>query len=327
MPDLAEKLRLYVSETLHQPLRLSPWLEEQNMPVVLRHQYDFLEGSIFSRKLLFLLSKDQPTPSTVAKHQQMLHEYTHCELVVVSEHATSAWRSRMIERGIQFVVPSSQLYLPTLGIALRERFKSPGPRRDRLIPSAQVVFLHALLNTDNEPSTPTEISMKLGYSPMSIGRALDQLEEFGLVKGWRSGRERFFRINDDRRSIWEKALLHLSTPVEKVVQIEIRGSRADFDPLAAGLTALSDLSMLAPPRMPVHAAARPEYRNALEGGELIVMDPLEDAGELLELWSYSPRLLSDGPRVDPLSLYLSLRDERDERIQSALENLLEGLPW
>ncbi|MEI8121955.1 MAG: hypothetical protein WCI20_07870 [bacterium] len=42
---------------------------------------------------------------------------------------------------------------------------------------------------------------------------------------------------------------------------------------------------------------------------------------------YRPEILSDGPTVDRLSLYLSLREEHDERVQSALKELLESVRW
>ena len=45
------------------------------------------------------------------------------------------------------------------------------------------------------------------------------------------------------------------------------------------------------------------------------------------MWNYPPRLLGDGNAVDQISLYLSLRDDTDERIQQALEELLEEIRW
>ena len=53
----------------------------------------------------------------------------------------------------------------------------------------------------------------------------------------------------------------------------------------------------------------------------------EDARARVECWTYDPHLLSDGPAVDPLSLYLSLRGTHDERVEKALAGLLEDMPW
>jgi len=47
----------------------------------------------------------------------------------------------------------------------------------------------------------------------------------------------------------------------------------------------------------------------------------------LEAWNYNPVQLIQADRVDPLSLYLSLQDSPEERIQQQFERLLEKVPW
>ena len=53
----------------------------------------------------------------------------------------------------------------------------------------------------------------------------------------------------------------------------------------------------------------------------------EDANARIETWTYAPALLADGKGVDPLSLFLSLRDDPDERVQAALAAMMEGFTW
>jgi len=323
-----ENLKRYLSETLHEHLTLHDWTGEQALPMLLRHEYTFQEGDLAHTRLLFLFAKEEPTPATVAKHRQMLREYTQRPLVVVADRATSAWRSRMIERGIPFVVPGNQLYLPTLGIDLREWFRPPSKGLHRLSPSAQVVFLWALQHDAELMSNASDISRRLSYSAMTVSRALDQLEEFDLVHVSRSGRERFFQIGDDRRRVWDQAQPMLSSPVKEQVWIGLE--RADVPPrqaVLAGLTALSAMSMIVQPHVPVLAMNRSIFRELLQEQGARKTDAEEDANALVQIWSYSPRLLSPGEYVDPLSLYLSLRDDQDERVQSALEKMMEGFAW
>jgi len=50
----------------------------------------------------------------------------------------------------------------------------------------------------------------------------------------------------------------------------------------------------------------------------------------IEIWKYASdiccgTLRSKGKYPEPLSLYLSLRDTKDERVQGALDELLEGI--
>lgn len=58
--------------------------------------------------------------------------------------------------------------------------------------------------------------------------------------------------------------------------------------------------------------------------ELLTVD---EADLEVEVWTYKPSLLSEGPAVDQLSLYLSLRDDTDERVQSALDEMMRGVTW
>ena len=45
----------------------------------------------------------------------------------------------------------------------------------------------------------------------------------------------------------------------------------------------------------------------------------------VELWRYDPRKLSTGSCVDRLSLILALSDEKDERIEEAVEIIMKNL--
>ena len=47
----------------------------------------------------------------------------------------------------------------------------------------------------------------------------------------------------------------------------------------------------------------------------------------LEIWRYDPAMFATDGIVDPFSLYLSLKDSKDERIQIALEEMMEKLAW
>jgi len=51
-----------------------------------------------------------------------------------------------------------------------------------------------------------------------------------------------------------------------------------------------------------------------------------EADIVLQLWRYRPDVLGDGA-IDPLSLALSLMGESDERVQMAIDEMLEELQW
>ena len=47
----------------------------------------------------------------------------------------------------------------------------------------------------------------------------------------------------------------------------------------------------------------------------------------IEIWKYNPALLSKGEQVDRLSLYLSLKDSDDERVQKECDTLIDEMKW
>lgn len=53
----------------------------------------------------------------------------------------------------------------------------------------------------------------------------------------------------------------------------------------------------------------------------------EPGGFEIELWKYAPAQFAKERIVDRLSLYLSLKDNTDERVQSALDALMGGMVW
>lgn len=47
----------------------------------------------------------------------------------------------------------------------------------------------------------------------------------------------------------------------------------------------------------------------------------------LELWKYDPQPVAAYHAVDVISLALSLRANRDERVEQAVEEMMEGYKW
>ena len=51
-------------------------------------------------------------------------------------------------------------------------------------------------------------------------------------------------------------------------------------------------------------------------------------GDYVQVWKYDPVKFSPVPdRVDPLSLYLSLKDDPDPRVQGELRAVMEEMKW
>lgn len=326
MRHSTEGLEQYLRETLHTPVRLEHWRGATTLPAYLAGHYDFFDGTVGNVHILFLRSAEEPVPSAAKKHERAVQQHWVGPVAFAFERITPRTRQRMVSEGLPFVVPGNQVYLPVLGVNLRERYQTRTQTMDRLRPSAQVLFLHALARHSPSANTPSGLARRLGYTPMAMGQALNQLEGAKLVRVHKAGRERLFELAGEPADLWLQAQPLLASPVSRrryMVGVAASARKG----LAGGISALAAYSALAEPGVPVVALDRAKAKSLLDARGVQELPDADEAELEVELWSYEPGLLSDGPAVDRLSLYLSLRDDTDERVQSALAEMMRGVTW
>ncbi|MCY4607517.1 MAG: hypothetical protein OXD40_02815 [bacterium] len=261
----------------------------------------------------------------IAKHVALVRPAVDAIIVFVAPWLSAHNRSRLIGQGVPFVVPGKQLYIPDLSMDLRERFRTPKPRRAvGLSPAAQAVLFHRLLRLDETATTPSLVATQLHYSAMSISRAFDELVGAGLAHTERHGRERHIRFQAEGRQLFDTSHDLLRSPVR--TEKFIRNIHAAPQLKHAGESALSELTNLSSPPLPAFAVAAIDWKTVAQTCELVETNR-DQASHIVETWSYDPAALSTARTVDPLSLYAQFHDHRDERVSMAAERLLDGMPW
>ncbi len=323
---VAAALQRYLEDTLHEPARVLALERTPSLPSFLSRMYSLLEGQIAGRRCIFLATTDNTaTPSDIAKHVALVHPAVDAIVVFVTPWLSAYNRSRLIGQRVPFVVPGKQLYIPDLAMDLRERFRTPKSRRAAgLSPAAQAVLFHRLLHIDETATTPSHVATQLHYSAMSIGRAFDDLVGAGLAHTERYGRERRIRFQAEGRQLFDAAHDLLRSPVrtEKFIREVLAAPPLKH----AGESALAELTALSPPTLPAFAVSAGNWKMVAQACELVETDR-DQAGHIVETWSYDPAALSTAHTVDPLSLYTQFHDHRDERVSMAAERLLDGMPW
>jgi len=327
MAQLDLSFQLYMKETLDIAAQPKKWIAAEKLPFYLQNIYVFFKVSILDTPCLAMAAKDEveQTPATIHKHILMVQKKWDHEIIYVHPKVSSYNRKRLIEHKVPFVVPGNQMYLPFLGIDLREHFKKIRNSDPQCSPSTQTVVLYALLHGTGNGFTPKMLAGPLGYTPMTMTRAFDELQAAGLGEITMEGRERVLRFDRNKKDLWENARKFLRDPVKK--RLWVKSFINEPLGVKAGLTALAHYSALAEPANPVLAMTGKKWkkiknRNGVK--ELTIAEP--DAFEL-EIWSYSPQLLEIGHVVDRFSLYLSLQAKNDERVESALEKMMEQITW
>ena len=103
------------------------------------------------------------------------------EVIYVTAGTDSARRKQLIDQKVPFVVPGNQVYLPMLGIDLREHFKSSPGSRGIVEPCGASCIPPSPAAPDKGALSPREMAECLGYAAMSMSRAFDELESTALV--------------------------------------------------------------------------------------------------------------------------------------------------
>ncbi len=300
-----------------------------NLPLYLRSYYGYANTSLFGRQLLLALQSPdtvQATPSEYARHYGALHNILGTDVVLIVPKIDSSGRQQLIRMGVPFVVPQRQVYLPPMMVDLREHFPRQVSRTSgRLTAAAQVVLLRHLLGKSAEQMSLRELAGELGYSAMTMSTVRYELESMALCKTVQEGRRTHLVFTQPMRTLWERAEPHLQNPVRS--RHWVRWNHGGKIAIQAGLTALAAVSLVSDDEIPSFALKSSDYRSWVEEKFLVTCPGPDGAEACMECWIYDPRLLSDGASVDILSLFLSLRDNDDERVVKALKACLEELRW
>lgn len=300
------------------------------LPYFLQDTYDVLPGELLGQPVILACIKGrQPLAAQqLDQNAKRLRELLHAPVIIALPEIAPGERKRLIAHGVAFVVPGRQLFAPQMGVILNEHFEVERRREQELASPATQALLIWFLNHHPVTETwhPFEVAAVLGYAGMTATRAVRELRQFNLFELEVRGRAKYLKLNGTRRDLWEKAKPHLRTPVLRTLwTYDIRILEVT-DTRWAGESALARLTMVNEPQQQVVAITTEAARHARQAG--IFFEPREIAdGIAVQVWRYEPGMQVKEKTVDPLSLWLSLRYNRDDRIQMALDDVEEKFLW
>lgn len=324
-----DALRAYVQQTTGLEPALQPW-RGAALPAYLKQRYEpaLLEHEGQTWLVALLRQSDPAPPLQLVKQLAQLEDLAPPRpkgTCLVADHLSPYLRRRLVELGQAFVVPGRQLFWPAIGSAettQRPKRLRPTPVQT-LGPTAQQLLIALLLQRMLPPITVTSAAEDLGCTAASISQAVKALEANGLVQADLQGRERIVRLAAEPAVIWRRAQFYLRSPIRQ--RRRVRAS--ELPPAAtlrAGESALAAMTELAEPKEPSYALASRLWPK-MDPPKSIPTPDVETC--VVELWRYTPEATANHGCVDPLSLTLSMEGAKDERVQLALESLMEKMAW
>ena len=289
----------------------------KSMPNYIYARYRLRQVMLDRKAVVFVYPKTElESISSIKKHLERIEAVQEVPAVLVPEHLTYRQKEYLLRDHIPFVVDGKQIYLPFMAMYLQERGDGEKQERTTMLPSAQLLLLHFIYRGCEELIT-SEAAVQLGFTSTSISRASRQLEEMGLIQTEKRGVQKVLISGKTPKELFDSAKDAMLNPVKRTVYVPKEEVSAPL--LLSGYSALSEYSMMNPPAVTCMAAESISAWDKVSSGRL----QNADDQYAVELWRYDPTKLSDGVCVDRLSLALALSEDMDERVEEAVEGLLD----
>ena len=324
-----EKLNNYIREVLGTDITREPVTnrEAEKLPFYIKESFRLFHSKFLGQQIILAAIENEPQPTTLQldKQVEQLKNVFNRKVVLLIERLTAIDRNRLIRKGINFIVPGTQLYLPDLLIDLQETYTKRKTKKDKLLPSAQFILLFKILHRQEplEEWTFKQLAEKFQYTQTAIGKAIENLKNFDLCTT-EGSKEKYLRFNREINELWYEALPLLTSPVLKTVYTDKLPDETFL--LQCNASALPEYSDMSASRQAYRAIEKGLFQMVKKHSQWLHLN--EHEGQYcIEVWKYNPLILATGithdNNVDPLSLYLSMKETKDERIEMAMEQIIQ----
>lgn len=314
---MVTNIQIYLKTNIDENAFIIPFNQEDKFPIFLREKYKFYEMNVLDYECIALeAKKDLPLVKDLIKHLKQIEKLAGRTAVLNIKTITTKIRRAYIENRIPFIIENGQIFLPFLGLDLKNAPQKLNIKTDKFTTAAQIAYL-ALLYDKNRIITAGKFAKEFGYTLMTGSRALKELFDKGLVFytiGGKTGRTKEFKRNPNI-NYFQNGKQFLRNPIKRIVYV--RG--IPDNTLVAGLEALAEITNLNPPEHFIRAMQITKFKNLnIETVEAENITGFENLIEL-QLWEYDPHLFKYWEIVDIASLYATLNEVKDERVEQALE--------
>ncbi len=320
-----DQLQKYVNEALGIELKYSalPNNMLSNLPVYLRNN-KLKTGEMFERKIIFIAGNNEvnSTAGQYKRQADIIENSFGKPVVFVFENVEAYNRKRLIQKNVAFIIPGKQMYLPFMFIDLKEIKQVYRKKVEKFTPAAQCLLFYYLLGNNLNGINFKTLAEKLNYGGMTVTRAANALAESGICS-LAGTKEKFLVFEKKKMQLWNEAKPYLINPVHKTVFTNpLKNSQLNF---ITGISALSYYTNIADDGKMSYAVSKKAFES-LNKGKIICLTGNTEEDMMLQIWKYNPGILTNNRYVDPLSLYLTFKDSKDERIENELKRLLDN-PW
>ena len=274
-------------------------------------QFDF-NGQV----MLLLVAKGEMDYTNVQRRKisERIESIKHIPAVFYFDNLLTYERDRLVEQGVYFIVADKFAFVPTLII---NRLSTKSEIKELFYPSTQYILFYHLQIESLDGLSLKELEDKVPYKYKTIAKSIKQLEALGLVSPEGSRNKKLvFELSG--KELWDKASTNLIDPIKSIEYTSDVFPEGDI----GGISALSHYSMLVPEDVPTRVLTAEWVRE--HKYSIPELHSFEDT-QRIEIWKYPPSGTSG--YVDKLSLFLTLKDDNDPRVEKEIAIMMNKIKW
>ena len=313
-----------MKEFLENQLRMNISIKEspdnyKELPMFYKSQYRIYTVSSNGVIWLAMEPKEFIGLAQLRGNRSYLEKKKQMNCVLFLKNTTFYSKEKMKEEGIPFVLKGKEIFIPFLGMALSNNGQRVLKPVHIISFLTQKILLIGLYE-EFDKATVTTIAKRLDASKMAVSKCFDEIEYLGIDVMDVKGKNRALTLNVGKKACWEKIKPFLRNPIIKKFVFE-KDLKLEKE---AGISALSEYSMLADNKYPTYAVTKQELSLIKGFSESVKGD---DIGCVVFEVGYYIDLVKSNVQ-DPLSVLLSIEDEMvDERVEGCTMDMLEEYVW
>ena len=302
-------------------LALSPMKKEElkGIPIDTKLKFQFYWATFNENAFCLLETKKEENHASVdcLRLAERLKSILHLPVVFLFRNLQFVERNRLIDRGVFFIVSDKFAFLPFLIINYKE---TTHKKAEGLSSVAQYIMLYHLQIDNMNGCSMADMESKLPYTYVTISRAFKNLEELRLCKiEMDENRVKRIFFEGTKKEVWERSLPFLKNPIKRKLYCDDIVTDLPFT--EGGVTALAHYTSLNPDETKTYVMDTKGYKD-LQHNSIFVNQNDVEGNICIEIWNYPPL---HQYYADPLSLYLTLRDDRDPRTEKELEIMINKI--
>ena len=312
----------FIERVLHQKISINKYKDTKNFPLLFIGNYNLYLLEICNQSCIIVVPVEDLGLAVIRKHHKRLQQLTGKECVLYFKDLSAYARGRMLDDGIPFIWEDHQIYMPFIGLWLKENDARELDKYEQISFLTQKLLLLALYECWDD-MTVTMAAEKLQVSKMSITRAFDEIESLDIPIIYKDGRKRMLRSCQNKKEMWERIRGYLRSPLINEYYL-----KEDIGPqnVKSGISALCEYSILSDNDYPTYALTKAQVtEKKVKNKKQLPVD--EQLGCVVQELGYV-LCLNEKQLIDPLTVLLLMEKEMDDpRIEMAIDEMLEEYVW